>query len=451
MSSGPYGPAEGEPAGPAAPAAVAISESRPAAGGGEKPSRLGHAFGRLWGAAAVSTVGDGMTQTAVPLLAATLTRDPVSISLVNGVSFLPWVVVGLLSGALVDRWDRRRTMWTVDLIRAVVIAGLAAAVLAGVASIPLLCAAVFLMGCGQTLFDSAAQAAIPAVVSRDPARLHRANGRMIATQTVGQSFIGPPVGGVLFPLAHWVPFATDAVSFLSSSALVGSLRGRFEPEAETQERRSVRADIAEGVRWLRRHRLLRTMAVTAFMLNFAGAVAFGLLVLFAQDRLGLGSVGFGLLLTAEAVGALFGSLVAGRVSRRLGHTRTMVTAMLVQAAAVAGFGTTRLIPVAVVTLAVQAGAVGVWNVLGQSLRQELTPSRLMGRVVTSFRMIGLGGIPLGALCGGFLARAYGLTAGYLLAAGVGVLAAVIAMVMLTERALAAARAAADDGKPAAAG
>ncbi|HVQ95203.1 MAG TPA: MFS transporter [Mycobacteriales bacterium] len=409
--------------------------------------RLGAAFGRLWGAAAVSTVGDGMTLAAVPLLAATLTRDPVAISLVNGVSFLPWVVVGLLSGALVDRWDRRRTMWTVDLVRAVVVAGLAVAVLAGAASIPLLCAAVFLLGCGQTLFDSAAQAAIPAVVSRDPARLHKANGRMIGTQTIGQSFIGPPVGGALFPLAHWVPFAADAVSFLSSSALVGSLRGRFEPAAAgpaagRAHRRSVRTDIAEGVRWLFRHRFLRTMALTACILNFAGAAAYGLLVLFAQDRLGLGSLGFGLLLTAEAVGALAGSLVAGRVSRRLGTTRAMAAAMLVQAAAVAAFGTTRAIPVAAVAAAVQAGAIGVWNVLGQSLRQELTPSRLMGRVVTSFRMIGLGGIPLGALCGGFLARGYGLTAGYLLAAAMGLLAAGLAAVVLTEPALAAARAAA---------
>jgi MFS family permease len=387
-----------------------------------------------------------MTLTAVPLLAATLTRDPVAISLVNGVSFLPWVVVGLLSGALVDRWDRRRTMWTVDLARAVVIAGLAAAVLAGAASIPLLCVAVFLLGCGQTLFDSAAQAAIPAVVSRDPVRLHRANGRMIGTQTLGQSFIGPPVGGALFPLAHWLPFAADAVSFLSSSALVGSLRGRFEPAASQpgadghRVRRSVRADIAEGIRWLFRHRFLRLMAIIACILNFAGAAAYGLLVLFAQDRLGLGSVGFGLLLSAEAVGALAGSAVAGRVSRRLGTTRAMASAMLVQTGAVAAFGTTREISVAVVAAAAQAGAIGVWNVLGQSLRQELTPSRLMGRVVTSFRMVGLGGIPVGALCGGFLARAYGLTAGYLLAAAMGLLATVLAAAVLTERALATARA-----------
>jgi MFS family permease len=404
---------------------------------------LGPAFGRLWAAAGVSTVGDGMTTTAVPLLAASLTRDPVSISLVTATWFLPWLLLGLLSGALVDRWDRRRMLWTVDLCRAAVITGLAAAVLAGAASIPLLAGAVFLLGTGQTLFDSAAHAAIPAVVSRDPARLHRANGRMLSTQTIGQSFLGPPAGGALFAVASWLPFAADGVSFLASSALVGSLRGRFGPAPENEPaRRGVRAEIAEGVRWLARHRALRSMALAACAANISGAASFGLLVLFAQDRLGLGSVGYGLLLTADAVGAVAGSLLAGRVSRRVGTSRALAVAMLAQGATTLVFGLTRLVAVAAVATACSALMVGIWNVLGQSLRQELTPSRLMGRVVTAFRMVGMGGIPLGALLGGLLARRYGLTAGFVFAAALLVVAALVSALMLTERTLAAARAAA---------
>jgi MFS family permease len=404
--------------------------------------RLGSAFGRLWAAAAVSTIGDGMALTAAPLLAATLTRDPLSISLVNAVSFLPWLMVGLLSGALVDRWDRRRTMWTVDLGRAAVVAALAAAVLAGAASIPLLLGAVFLLGTGQTLFDGAAQAAIPAVVSRDPARLHRANGRMLGTQTVGQSFLGPPAGGFLFSAAGWLPFAADGLSFLASSALVRSLRGRFAPGDGDRPppRRSMRAEIGEGVRWLLGHRLLRTMALVACAVNLAGAASYSLLVLLAQDRLGLGNVGFGLLLTAEAVGALLGSLFAGRVSRLIGTTRAIAIAMLLEAAGTVVLGLTRVVAVAAVTLAVSSLAVGVWNVLGQSLRQELTPSRLMGRVVTAFRMVGLGGIPIGGLAGGLIARRYGLPAAFFFAAAVTAVAALAALPVLTETALAVARA-----------
>jgi MFS family permease len=440
-------PDEGPPG--AGPAETGPAETGPAEVEGGKVGRpgrdrLGSAFGRLWAAAAVSAIGDGMALTAAPLLAATLTRDPLSISLVSATGFLPWLLVGLLSGALVDRWDRRRTMWTVDLGRAAVVAALAVAVLAGAASIPLLLVAIFLLGTGQTLFDGAAQAAIPAVVSRDPARLHRANGRLLGTQTVGQSFLGPPAGGVLFTLAGWLPFAADGLSFLASSALVGSLRGQFAPDdadGARPARRSMRAEIGEGVRWLVRHRLLRTLALVACMVNIAGAASYSLLVLLAQDRLGLGNLGFGLLLTAEAVGALLGSLLAGRVSRLVGTTRAIAIAMLLEAAGTVVLGLTRLVAVAAVTLAISSLAIGVWNVLGQSLRQELTPGRLMGRVVTAFRMVGLGGIPIGGLAGGLLARQYGLSAAFLFAAALTAVTALAALPILTERSLAAARAA----------
>jgi MFS family permease len=398
----------------------------------------------------VSSIGDGLTYTAAPLLAATLTRDPLSITLVSASFLLPWLLVGLLSGALVDRWDRRRTMWTVDLGRAAVVGGLAVAVLAGVGSIPLLITAGFLLGTGQTLFDGAAQAAIPAVASRDPARLHRANGRMLGTQTVGQSFVGPPLGGLLFGVARWLPFGADALSFLASSALVGTLKGRFEPAAEPDERptrRSIRAEIVEGLRWLAGHRVLRTLALVACAANVAGAATYGLLVLLAQDRLGLGSVGFGLLLTCEAVGAVTGSVAAARISRLIGTTRAFIVANLANALALVALGLSGTVVLAAAAMITVSLSIGVWNVLGQSVRQELTPSRLMGRVVTAFRMVGIGGAPIGSLLGGLLARGYGLTAPFLAGAALMVAAALATMPVLTERALAEARnrAAAEEG------
>jgi MFS family permease len=412
---------------------------------------FGAAFARLWTAAGISSVGDGLTFTAAPLLAATLTRDPFSISLVSATWMLPWLVVGLLSGALVDRWDRRRTMWTVDLGRAAVIGGLAVAVLTGASSIPLLMAGAFLLGTGQTLFDGAAQAAIPAVVSREPGRLQRANGRMLGTQTVGSSFLGPPLGGFLFAVARWLPFASDAVSFLASSALVGSLTGRFDPDEDRARpaRRSIRAEIADGVRWLAHHRLLRVLALVACAANAAGGASWGLLVLLAQDRLGLGSVGFGLLLTSQAVGALVGSLAAARVSSLIGATRAVVLAILLNAVALVALGLSRAVVLAAAAMVTEALSIGVWNVLGQSVRQELTPGRLMGRVVTAFRMVGIGGAPVGGVLGGLLARRYGLTAPFLAGAGLMAVVALATAPVLTERALAEARKQAAQGEPAA--
>jgi MFS family permease len=429
---------------PAAPPVLAGEPARAAPGGRRSwawvDGGLGPAFARLWAAAGISTVGDGLTQTAVPLLAATLTRDPFQIGLISAVQYVPWLLIGLPGGALVDRWDRVATMWTVDLARAAVIAALAGAVLAGQASVPLLIVAAFLLGTGQIFFDGAAQAAIPAAVGREPARLHRANGRLLGTRTVGGSFVGPPIGGLLFSAARSLPFFADAVSFLASSALIASLRGRLDTGTAAPRRR-LRTEMAEGLGFLFRHPVLRTCAFMACVCNLAGAAAFGLLVLLAQDRLHLGSAGFGALLTAEAVGALLGSVIASRLARLLGSA---VAFCLLQV----GFGlATVLVGVAgglglvALGLGLTGLTVGAWNVLGQSIRQELTPGHLMGRVVTAFRMIGMGGAPLGGILGGLLALRAGLTTTYVVAGLAVVASGAAALPVLTERKIAAARAA----------
>ncbi|MFL6129735.1 MAG: MFS transporter [Mycobacteriales bacterium] len=365
--------------------------------------RLGRDFGRLWTAASVSTLGDGITLTAGPLLAATLTRDPLLIGVVGAASFAPWALVGLVSGALVDRLDRRRVMWTVDLGRAAVLALLAIAILAGWASIPLLAAGAFLLGTGQTLFDSAAQASIPALVGRDPGRLATANGRLLGAQTVSQQFAGPPAGGSLFTLAPWLPYAADAVSFLGSSVLIGRIRGRFAVE-RSGPATSLRADIAAGLRWLARHRLLRGLALLTAVLNLVFMAAEVVLVLLAQDRLGLGNVGYGLLLTSTAAGSLLGSLVTARVTRWWGEAGTYLVAVGLLVGVLAVLGLTTLVPVAAAALAVLGFAVTIGNVIVQSLRQAVTPAPLLGRVVSVYRLIGLGAVPVGALVGGLLGR-----------------------------------------------
>ena len=365
--------------------------------------RLGRDFGKLWTAASVSTLGDGITVTAGPLLAATLTRDPLLIGVVGAASFAPWLLIGLVSGALVDRLDRRRVMWTVDLGRGAVLAGLAVAILAGWASIPLLAAGAFLLGVGQTLFDSAAQASIPSLVGRDPDRLSAANGRLLGAQTVSQQFAGPPLGGALFSLTPWLPYAVDAVSFLGSSVLLARIRGRFEVE-RTGPRSSIRADIAEGLRWLARHRLLRGLALLTGVLNLIFMASEVVLVLVAQDRLGLGNLGFGLLLTGTAAGSLLASVVASRIVRRWGEARAYLASFALLGVVLVVLGLTTVVTVAAAALAVLGFAVTLGNIIVQSLRQAVTPAPLLGRVVSVYRLIGFGAIPVGALVGGLLGR-----------------------------------------------
>ncbi len=402
--------------------------------------RLGPDFGKLWAASSVSTLGDGITITAGPLLASTLTRDPLAIGLVSAVSFLPWLLVGLVSGALADRLDKRLLMWAVDLARAAVLAALAVATLGGWITLPLLALGLFLLGVGQTLFDSAAQSAIPAVVSRDRDRLERANGRLESARTVSQQFAGAPAGGVLFSAATWLPFAADAVSFVASSALLARMRGRFAPE-RGQARRSLRADIAEGVRWLAGHRLLRALTLMVAASNLAFSAGDAVLVLLAQDRLGLGAIGFGLLVTGAAVGATLGSASASTVSRRLGTARTILATSWVGVGGTLLLGVSTHAVMAAAALAVTGFGVALFNVLYASLRQAATPARLLGRVVSAGRLVGWGAVPVGALLGGLLARVE-LRLPYLAGGAALALATVLVTRIVTEPAISAARAAA---------
>ena len=405
-----------------------------------RPARapLGSQYRKLWTAATISTLGDGVYVTALPLLAASLTRDPLQVSLVNLAEWLPWLLFGLLSGALVDRLDRRWVMWTVDAARCALVGGLAAAVALGWASIPLLVVSGFLLGIGQTLFDTASQSLIPSVVPRDQAVLERANSRLYATSTIGQQLAGPPAGGFLFTLATWVPFGADAVSFVASSALIATIRGRFAPARAEGARTRLRTEIAEGLAWLTRHRLLRTLAILVGGANIAGSAGTAILVLFAQERLGLGSVGYGVLLTGEAVGGLAGSAVASRISQRIGPGATLIACLVGMAGALLGIGVTSSAWVAGAMLAV-IGAVGViFNVVGVSLRQSLVPDALMGRVVGTYRLVALGMIPLGSLLGGVLGSTLGLRAPFLIGGALLVAISLLALPVINNRTVRAA-------------
>src|SRR5262245_54969342 len=422
----------------------------PGQGRGRTRTNLGPGYHKLWSAAAISTLGDGVFLTALPLLAATLSRDPRPVSLVASAGWLPWLLFGLVSGALVDRWDRRQVMWCVDAVRFVIVGALGVAVLAGWATIPLLVAVGFVLGAGQTLFDSAAQSLIPALISRDTKRLERANSQLYGAQTVGQGLAGPPVGGALFALAAWIPFPADAVSFLASSALITTIRGDFAPKPaaganpndDGAPRTSLRADIAEGLRWLFAHRLLRTLAVMVGLLSLAFMAGEAILVLFAQEELGLGSVGYGLLLTGSGVGGVAGSLAATRLSRHASTATLLVASTLAEAAATLVFGATTSPWIAGAMLPIIGAAVMVFNVVGVSLRQAIVPDHLTGRVVSAFRMLAYSAMPLGAVLGGVVGRALGLRAPFLLGAAVLAVTGVLVLPVVNDRTIQAARVAA---------
>jgi MFS family permease len=401
-------------------------------------SGLNREYGKLWTASTISNLGDGITLVAGPLLAATLTRDPV---LVAGLTFaqqLPWLLFSLVSGALVDRLDRRRLMATVDLFRAGVIGILGLAVLGGWASMPLMYVIFFLLGTAETLFANASLAILLSVVPKES--LEKANGRLFAAELVTNQFAGGPIGGALFAVAASIPFFLDAGTFAASAALILALRGRFRAtRPEDSSGTGLVGEITEGVGWLMRHRLLLVLAIMLGAGNLTFSATFSVLVLFAQDVLGLGSVGYGFLLTAGGVGGFLGSLLAERIGSWLGTGRALFSVVLLQGPAFAAIALSGNPFVVGAMLAVNGLVAFAWNVLTFALRQALIPDILLGRVTSVYRLLGVGSGAIGALIGGFLARELGLTAPFWFAAAVMTVVAFASLPFVNNRTVAEAR------------
>ncbi|MED7931646.1 MFS transporter [Nonomuraea sp. LP-02] len=379
------------------------------------PAKLPAGFGRLWTAQTVSSLGDGVMHAALPLLAVTLTRDPMALAVVTAAGTLPWLLFGVLGGALVDRWDRRRTMWVTDAARAVLLAVPAAAAALDVLSIPLLAASAFLLALGGLFFDTAATAYLPDLLRRDPALLQRANARLRGAQTAASGFAGPPAGSALLALGRSVPLLADAVSFALSALLVRSLPAVPRPAASARE--SLLRQARAGASYVFKDRLLLGLALRPAVGNVAFVAVETILALFAHERLGVGAFGFGLLLTAEAAGGLLGAGIAAFLGRRLGTGTALTCTATIEGLAILGLASAPNAYAAGLALAVCGAGMGATMVLGPSLRQAIVPAHLMGRVASTSRMLAMCAAPFGAFLGGWLATTYDLRTPLYAAAG----------------------------------
>jgi MFS family permease len=376
------------------------------------PARLSRPYWRMWWANAVSSTGDGAFLAALPLLAVAITKDPRLVSVVTAATYLPWMALSLPAGALVDRYDRATLMWRAQAVQAAVVAVLAILIVVRRADIMVLALGGLLLGCAEVIFSNAAQSVLPALVP--PELLPKANGSQQISLTVGESFLGPPVGSLLFAAAAALPFGLDAASFAGSAALVATLP-RSPKGTMGTKRPKLRTQIAEGLRWLAGHRLLRVVAVLLGIYNFANQMGQAVLVLLATQTLHIDTRGYGFLLAASAVGSVLGGLASPLLTRRLGVLPSLITGGAIGAAVFVGMGLAPNPAVAAVMLATQGFSVAMWNVVTVSLRQRIVPGHLLGRVNSVYRMLGWGLMPAGALAGGFVANAVGLRAPYITA------------------------------------
>ncbi|HYI52011.1 MAG TPA: MFS transporter [Microbacterium sp.] len=427
---------------------------------------LGRDFGKLWTAAAFSNLADGVGRTAVPLIATTLTRDPLMISVIGALSFLPWLVFGLPAGMLVDKFDRRVIMAAANGIRCSVALWLAILTATGQISLWTLFVGTLVFGLGETLFDNATNAVIPGVVTRR--QLDRANGRMQAAQVTIDSFIATPIAGVLFAVSLALPLWVGSVGYLVPVVLAlllplsaaRPLRDRDvvpdrdapdievsgpAPEPVATPLAQTKVPAREAVAYLWGNHYLRAMVLFTSLVGSAFSFAQAGTVLYFLDEQHVAPAAIGFVTAGIGAGALIGSLVAPAIVARVGRGWVMFSANFVAAVAMLLIGLAPNLVTAVLAYALFAFAVSTWNVPWGALRQQIVPAPLFGRVLGIIRMLTWGLFPIATLLGGWVAR-IDLRLPFLLAAGVVVVAALVASRLLivgTRRAGAEADAAAD--------
>ena len=370
------------------------------------PARLGSSFRWLLASTVLNNAGDGVVLAAGPLLVASQTRDPFLVSMALLSEYLPVLLFGVLGGAAADRFNRRRMVVVVNLARAVVLIGLMATIVTGTVNIALVLVALFILGTAETFADAASSTLLPGLVHRDD--LGIANARMQGAFLLTNQLLTPPIGAFLFAVGMALPFAANAACFALGAVLVS--RVVTSTKHEVAVRSNLRAEMIEGVRWLMAHPPMRTLALTIFTFNVTFGAAWSVLVLYADERLGMDEVGFGLLTTAMAVGGVVGVASYGRLERRFSLGDIMRVGLVIETATHLMLALTTSAAVALGTLVIFGAHAFVWGTTSTVVRQRAVPDALLGRVGGVYRVAIVGGMVIGTPLGGLLAKTFGITA-----------------------------------------
>ena len=374
------------------------------------PSRLGHSFRWLLASSVISNIGDGVALAAGPLLVASLTQDPLLVSFALLAQQLPNLFFGIPAGAVADRFDRRRIVAAVNLVRATVLVVLAATIVGEAVSIAIVLITLFVLGSAEIFADVSSNSLVPRVVPRE--HLGVANARLTGSFLLTNQLLGPPIGAFLFSIGMALPFAANAACFALGALLVTRVVTDVVELTGEQagERRSLRQEMADGVRWLVAHPPMRTLALTIIAFNVTYGAAWSVLVLYASERLGMSAVGFGLLTTAIAIGGIIGTSAYGRLERRFALADIMRGGLVIETFTHLVLALTTSPAVALVTMVAFGAHAFVWGTTSTVVRQRAVPDELLGRVTGVYTVGLVGGIVVGTPIGGLLAREFGITA-----------------------------------------
>ena len=377
-------------------------------------------FNLLLTASTFSNLADGIAGFAYPWLFSLLTRDPLLISIVSVLVNLPRLIFVLYAGVIADKFNRQKILIYTRLGQVFLTSLFVLLIYINLENIPkavqfnepqfeskfLIISTAYLLafmfGLLEVTRDNAAQAFLPQIVSKD--HLPKANGRLFGIEIVTNNFLGTPVGGFLIGLSLITPFIFDTLLMLASVFFIIGIKGKFERPEKNSIEQNTSEMIKEGVNWLKNNTLLKRLAIYTGVANFFGSMQFPIMILFAQELIGLNAIQYSFLAYGAAIGGLVGSQLANKVNARFEESKTLLIS-------VALFGIGMFVPYVTSNPFVIAGSFGLssfgsvlWNVQAVSIRQSLIPDNLLGRVNSVYRLLALGLNPIGALFGGVLVK-----------------------------------------------
>ncbi len=378
-------------------------------------------FWKYWTGETISNLGSSFTQFALPLLVFKLTGSALNLGITMAAAFLPYLLFGLIIGAWVDRLDRKRMMILVDVGQALVIGSIPVMYLLGALSVWWVYGVAFVSTTLRIAFDAGEFAAIPSLVDQD--NLVTANGRIQASYS-GASILGPLLAGVLlFVMPLPALLFIDAGSFLVSACTLSLVFTSFNVGEKGEEKKSIRHDVAEGLRYVLRHPVLRNISIMMAMVNFIATTTVAELVFFSERQLHATDTEFGLINAAGSAGVVILSLLAGTFRKRWSFSRVALTALAMDGLLTVAFAFTPWFWLAVPLWALIQGVGILFNINTGSLRQAIVPNQMLGRVMTIASVLAWSAIPLGTLLGGAIIKATGNVV--LVYAGIGVISFLI--------------------------
>ncbi|MCP2324450.1 putative MFS family arabinose efflux permease [Hamadaea flava] len=373
------------------------------------PARLGTSYRWLLASSWTTNFGDGIAMAAGPLLVASLTDEPFLISVAALLGWAPPLVFSLYAGVLSDRHNRRRIVLTANAVRVLILAVLVTTVATGTASVTVALVALGLLATAEVFADNTTATLTPMLVSRDDLAI--ANSRIQTGFITLNQLAGPPLGAALFAAGTAWPFLGQTLLVVAGTLLVSRVvlppHGR---EATGRQTRELRKDLAAGFRWTLSHAAVRTLGLTILIFNVTFGAAWSVLVLYAQDRLGLGSVGFGLMTTVGAVGGLVGTGLYGWITRHVSLGDIMRVGLIIETLTHLGLALTRSPWLAAGIFFLFGAHAFIWGTTSITVRQRAVPTELQGRVGGVYTICVYGGLVVGSAIGGVLATKYGVTA-----------------------------------------